>query len=195
MGIIVVSGRVSKAVYTDDFNRSNGVVGSNWTYGNGTQPQISSNAVAMTGSTDSFYPIKYAFSVNSDNFYVQATCTGTSSVSSGLLIRVAQANWSMYTLVLLNNSASQIGTATSATGGGYTSRTTGGPSYTTNDVVRIECSGNIYTAKKNGSTTISWTDSGGITTIGSSNRTGGLTVQRSSFTNSGGFDNFSMGDL
>lgn len=195
MGIIVVSGGISRALYTDDFNRANGTLGGNWTYGNGSQPQISGNVAVMTSTTDGYYPAKYNSSVNTNNYFVQATCTSTSSVASGLTIRVPTSGWAIFVLMMCTNSSSSIGTATSAAGGGYTNRTTGGPSYTAGDVLRIECSNNVYTAKKNGTTTITWTDTGLIVPIASSNRTGGLSVQRSSFTNSGGFDNFSMGDL
>lgn len=195
MGIIVVPSGVSKALYADDFNRANGSLGANWTNGNGSPPQITSNAAAMSGTTDGLYPSKYNSSVNTNSYFVQATCVSPSSVSSGILIRLPASGWSIYVILFCGNASSAIGTAASASGGSYTNRTTGGPAYANGDVLRIECVGNVYTAKKNGTSTISWTDSGLLVPIAASNRTGGVIMQRASFTNSGGFDNWSMGDL
>lgn len=195
MGVIVVSGGVSKALFNDDFNRANGSLGANWTNGNGTPPQITSNAAAMSGTTDGLYPSKYNSSVNTNSYFVQATCVNPTSVSSGIIIRLPASGWTIYVILFCGNASSAIGTANTSAGGGYTNRTTGGPSYANGDTIRIECVNNVYTAKKNGSTTISWTDSGNLVPVAATNRTGGLIMQRASFTNSGGFDNFSMGDL
>ncbi len=180
----------------DDFNRSNGALGANWSNGNGADPAVVSNAAAMVGTTGGYFPTRWVQTSATDRYRVQATLGATpNAVASGVLIR-ATTSWSIAVLAYVDNTGTIIYTVTSATGGGAVNRASNGTTWTSGDVLSIEADGTLYTIKKNSTTTIlTWTDSGGVVGTGASNRTGGLFVQRSGSTNSVAVDNWRLTDF
>jgi len=61
--------------------------------------------------------------------------------------------------------------------------------------MRIEAVGNVYTVYRNGVSHVNWTDSGGVITIGSTNRYGGLHEGDDNFTASCSLKTLTIGDL
>ncbi|MBB5915264.1 hypothetical protein BJY24_004131 [Nocardia transvalensis] len=195
-GVVPIPDIVAGARRSDDFNRANGAMGANWTLGNGTQPQISSNMAAQTGSSDGFFPARYnAGQSSTDRWYVEWVVGATpTSVASGVLIR-ARSDWTQAVAAGCYSSGTAIATVTSATGSGSVTRASNSTTFAAGDTLRVQADGNVYTVFKNGvSIGLSWTDSGGVIGTGSNNRWGGLYVQRSSFTNSAALNSWVLAD-
>lgn len=188
---------IPRASYSDNFTRSNGVLGSNWTYGNGSsEPAISSNTVQQTGSTDGYYPAVWHLPVLTDRFQVGITlASAPSGQASGIIIR-ANSTMTQQLVLLFNSSNTRLVSVPSATGASSTVEATSGTVCASSDQLIVQANGTTYTVLRNGSSMgLSWTDSGGVLSIGSAYRYGGLVVQRNSFVNSCSLSNWTMADL
>ncbi len=183
------------AAYTDNFTRSNGALGANWSNGNGSDPQIVSNQAAMGGTTDGYYPSRWASPAATDRWMVSVTYGATpSGTLSGALIR-ANSGWTQQVITGASNANTYIYTATAASGGTETQRATVATGFASGDTLKIVALGNLYTVYKNGTSILTWTDSGGVVGTGSANRNGGIWLQRASFVNSSPISLWTMSDL
>jgi hypothetical protein len=209
VGALTGTAGAAGAHYTDDFNRANSAtLGANWTaydtQGLGTEFRILSNtaAVSSTGIGANGFDIvfsEYNTALSTDNHKVAVTVAATKPDVVTLDVRsngtdYVQAEcpdgdvWLIYTIT----------GATAYVGGTVTQRAVTGAtqSFTASDVVSFEASGTAYTLKKNGSTILSWTDSGAAHTsfVDSSHRKVAIVIAALSST-SQAVDNFAADDI
>lgn len=161
---------------TDDFNRANGALGASWT-AIGTAPTIVTNR-AQAGTpgfnTTVFYAARHATPLTGDTQEVTfvpiaATANAAATVGGGAFLRCDSSGNRVE--VAITNTQVIIGTRISGTATNRaTASSTGTPS------VRMTAVGNVYSAYLNGSGTpaVTWTDSGGLVSIGSGNRYVGI---------------------
>lgn len=161
---------------SDDFNRSNGALGANWT-AIGTAPTIVTNrAEAGTPglNTTVVYAARHNTPLGSDTQEViwnPITATAGSSTSLGGAAFLRSTSGGDRVEVAITNTQVIINTRI---GGTSTSRATASASSPTS--VRMTAVGNVYSAYLNGSGTaaVTWTDSGNVITIGSTTRYVGI---------------------
>lgn len=161
---------------SDDFNRANGALGANWT-AIGTAPTIVTNrAQAGTPGFNStvFYAARHVTVLNGDTQEVTfvpiaATANAAATVGGGAFLRCDSSGNRVE--VAITSTQVIIGTRISGTATNRaTAASTGTPS------VRMTAVGTLYSAYLNGSGTpaVTWTDSGGLVSIGSGNRYAGI---------------------
>lgn len=161
---------------SDDFNRANGALGANWT-AIGTAPTIVTNrAQAGTPGFNStvFYAARHVTALNGDTQEVTfvpiaATANAAATVGGGAFLRCDSSGNRVE--VAITSTQVIIGTRISGTATNRaTASSTGTPS------VRMTAVGTLYSAYLNGSGTpaVTWTDSGGLVSIGSGNRYAGI---------------------
>ncbi|WP_454199608.1 hypothetical protein [Nocardia sp. Marseille-Q1738] len=179
--MFVVAGR-SGATYSDDFNRANGGLGSNWVTLTAA-PVISSNK-AQGGTTgpvnaSTVYGARWTAALLSDaqeSIATAVTPTGTASLGlgAGPFLRCNSSGDRVEALV--TNNTCFIFTRISGTPTQRASQA--GLTINSGTVVRITAIGNLYSVylAGSGTPTVTWTDSGGVIAIGSTTRYVGLTV-------------------
>lgn len=179
-----------KTDWTDDFNRSNGAIGSNWTtfaYGTDTTvvPEISSNAcrakaTATNNQNNQCSAIATATAAKclTDNMAARATMlAGENGLYMGPMVRCSSDGQNVvFALITSDSAATGIWTNIAGT---ITRRvSTATTAFNSNDVFELQASGNVYTLKQNpdgANTTIAtWTDSSNLFTPGSTKRYGGI---------------------
>lgn len=180
--------------YADNFNRADGVLGSDWTYRNGTSyPRIVSNQVAVGGTTDGYYECTWVDPCLTSEQYVECDMVTGGSRSSGIMLRYSGSGIGAILTWIGNNLA--IFTTTGWQGAGGVNRTGDVASGTTlaGKRLRFTAIGNVYTGYVDGVKAIEWIDTGSV--IPTTGRLGGLALQRANFSNSGSMDNWAFGDL
>lgn len=177
------------ASYTDDFNRANGAIGSNWGPSS-PQPTINTNA-AQNSTTSGNTPqiVEYlGGTMMSDHYAVHVTVktpvgtdrsTGTYFYVTARGNGTATQNDDRVVLVLSGGALSGRGIYTLSSSGTFSSvrLSLTSTTFATGDTATLEVNGNTYTAYKNGVSLGSWTDSGGIVPTDSSHRGFGFGTQ------------------
>ncbi|MFE7798989.1 hypothetical protein [Nocardia sp. NPDC057440] len=183
------------ATYSDNFNRSNGVLGSNWTYQvNTNAPTISSNVAACATSTANFYPVTWITALNGDDQVARANTSGSlTSTSAGLILR-SNSGMTAWVGALFNTARVSIVTGSAPVSVTVRVQIDGNPGIASGSLLEFRAVGNVYTLYDDGVQLVQWVDSGNVATVGSSNRLGGFGVQRISTTNSVSLDNFALMD-
>jgi hypothetical protein len=174
-----------------------------FTLGNGsTDPTMSSGSATETSSTDGWYPAVWATPVDTDSQYSQVKLTSApithlqtpSNNSSGPVVR-CNSGFTQWVMAGSDASGIYIMTATSGSGGTVTVRATYGTGPASGDVIKLQAVGNLYTLFRNGASVATWTDSGGVISIGPSNRLCGLFVSHGNFNGSCSMSTALFGDL
>ena len=194
------------ASYTDNFNRSNNAsLGASWTaydIGTTTYFRILSNECAAPSSLPLGYGLclsEYNTAVTSNNHKVSIT-VGATKPSSVLL--VLRSNGTDYVWAQCPDGAPWSINYTSGEATPYQgvnsiegNATVGSETFTAGDVLAVEASGDVYTIKRNGSTVLTWTDSGGDFTpyVDSSHRK--TAIGALVLTTADSLDNFLAGDI
>jgi hypothetical protein len=198
------------AHYSDNFNRTDAsTLGASWTaieVGLGTEFRILSNTAAVSSAGIGLYGLDIVISefnsaLSTDNHKVAVTMAATEPDEVYLFLRsdgidLVEADfvngdiWVIQTLT--GCSAPYLGDGTA------TARATTGAaqSFTASDVLSFEANGTTYTIKKNGTTILSWTDSGGAHTgyVNSAHRKVAMAIFASTST-SQAVDDFAADDL
>lgn len=189
----VVSAAEPGVDYVDDFNRADGVLGSDWTYRNGTSyPRISGNQVAVGGTTDGYYECTWVDPCLTSEQYVECDMVTGGSRSSGIMLRYSSSGVGVILTWIGTKLA--IFTTTGWQGAGGVNRTGDIEAGTlAGKRLRFTAIGNVYTGYVDGVKAIEWIDSGSV--VPTTGRLGGLALQRASFSNSGQLDNWAFGDL
>lgn len=171
----VASSRVSKALFTDDFNRANGALGSpDWSVISANLT-VDSNQLQGGGgkalrSADCF----------TDDMFSQVTIGSSTGGTFTLYVRTGSTSWPTIVVNVTPSSGNwAIVTDPTSSGGDHTTRASGSAGsgvVVAGVVVRLEALGNVYSLKVNGSSVGSWTDSGGAVTPGPSRRRTGVSI-------------------
>lgn len=194
----------------DNFDRSDSTgLGSNWTqYGNtgavGTGV-VSNTARSRIQTTDGTYYCRNRYNAdkaNTDDQYVKCSIAAVNSAASGRVSSIGLRGYNDGDLsggavvLYFENNTAYIGTVISGTS---TNRSGTLSAVAAGDAFELRAVGRVFTAYRNGSSIGSWTDTGAVTMLGSSYRSGALTSTsvRSFFTNyySYSLDNWEFGDL
>lgn len=182
-------------LFSDYFNRANGVLGANWTYGNGTvDPGVVSDAAQVSDTVNGFYPVYATTQAVSNNFYVQMSIGDTSNTQNGIIVRGAS-GFTLFAAAVINATTTGIFTFTSATGGGAIQQATVSTSWASGDVIRFECNNNTYVVRRNGVKILTWVDSALLIPMDTLHMSGGFYVNRGAGVNSCVLDNFILDNL
>ncbi|MFD6677479.1 hypothetical protein ACFWDA_24355 [Rhodococcus zopfii] len=176
-----------KKSYTDDFNRANGAIGSNWGPSS-PQPVVNTNAAQnSTASGNTPQLVEYLGGMMAtDNYAVTATIktpVGTSRVTTTYFYLLARGNGTATqdddrVLLVLSGAALSSGFYTINSAGTISSRHVAiSTAFVTGDTVTLEVNGNVYTAKRNGTTIATFTDSSGIVPVNAGHRGFGFGTQ------------------
>ncbi|MCC3311547.1 hypothetical protein [Nocardia africana] len=163
---------------TDDFNRADGGLGANWTTIGANAPVIASNR-AQAGTPGIGQTLAYiarhntALTTDTQEVVfvpIAATVGPTPAQGAGAFLRSTSAG--NFVCVSVTDTQAFINTYISGT---FTNRATSG-TISAPTSVRFTAVGNVYSVYINGSATaaVTWTDSGALIGIGSSNRYFGL---------------------
>lgn len=197
LGFTGVQG-VTRLTFSDNFDRADSTtLGADWTEWNitGNSMAIASNRLQCQGSgSGGGSHARWNTLSNTDDQFSQAelgpNLTGTVRMNvrglasdtvtmvSGLFTPNTGA-WDIRTSVAGSETVRASGTAATGSAG---------------QVVRFECSGNVYTLKVGGTTIGTWTDTGGVVTPGPTRRTVGIRIGVSG-SSTCNVDNWSGGDL
>ncbi|MEZ5152142.1 hypothetical protein [Rhodococcus zopfii] len=179
--------------YADNFNRSDGVLGSNWTYRNGTSyPRVSGNQVAVGGTSDGYYECTWVNPCLTSEQYAECDIMTAGSRSSGIMLRYSTSG--VGAILTWIGTKLAIFTTTGWQGAGGVNQTGDIEAGTlTGKRLRFTAIGNVYTGYVDGVKAIEWIDSGAV--VPTTGRLGGLALQRANFNNSGQLDNWAFGDL
>lgn len=167
---------------SDNFNRANGALGANWTTTAGTFA-ISSNTALVTAVTGAAALTAYTGTTFASNQYAQATYLAGGSWGGAIGVRLSNSAATGYILYGIAGSSSAIAKVVAGT---VTNIATGGPGFSTSDILRLEVTGTSITASQNGAVILTATDSSiasGYPGLGAIDFTGGV------------MDNFKGGDL
>lgn len=197
------SGSASAAVtiaytYTDNFNRANGVLGGNWVYGvSNISPQISGNQAAYTSTTAINGTARWVSATATDDQRVAFTTRSALTSQYDFLILRCNSGFTSWVGAIITTGGLQISTYTSGAAGGQTARATaaGDPGIASGSVVTFTAIGNTYTLYDDGVQKLQWVDSGGVATVGASNRYGGFGISRAGLTNGAPVDDFLFQDV
>lgn len=184
--------------YTDDFNRANAsTLGSNWRVDVNSQPQISSNhaqfKVPANGDGRAGNWVSYSAGLlSSDNYGVKfqlASPSGnlaTNNFTGGVLaVGDSFGSGTMcYGLVstgsgclIVTQSGTPITSGISSGQTGQTSRATTGTNAAVTDLFEFRRAGNVFTLLQNGSSLLTWTDTGNTVSSGATYRRFGMIVE------------------
>lgn len=169
----------------DDFNSyKSGYNGLGWPSGGKFQFQ---------GTTDGSQSIYITSQMSTDRMRVEASASGTTAVDCGVAIH-CDANGSYGVRVAV--SSSEIRVYTADWGGTFTQRATAGnTSGAARWSVEFIPGTSTYVVQKNGTTVVSWQDTGNLASRGKGRRSAGLRVSRSTFINSPSWDDFLVFDV
>lgn len=143
------------AVVTDNFNRADGGLGSNWATltGAGTIRIVSNQAAGPSSSTDS--AARYTATAIGADQYSQAIIQSGDNLDSGILCRCSSSAFSCY----FASPYASIQTLNKFTNGSFSTLSSGAGSINIGDTLRVEAEGTTIRYKKNGTQVISVTDS------------------------------------
>lgn len=176
--------------FTDDFNRANGSLGSNWLVNSGTPAQIANNAAqAFTTSTTST-PVSWGICnamqfASADAQYIEVICvtpasSGVSSLASFLILSnpgTPGTGMSMG-LMFYNNSSGIAIYSLSGQSATLRQGYSGTPTLGTGTKVAFSCVNGVYTGYVNDvQVGTPFTDSGNIVPRDASHRYGGFLLQ------------------
>lgn len=175
------------ALYTDDFNRANGAIGSNWGPSS-PQPTINTNA-AQNSTTSGNTPQLVEWlggELSSEHYAVTVTIktpVGTNRSTQTYFYVTARGNGTATqnddrVVLVVSGAALSSGIYTLSSGGTFTRRTTITDAFVSGDDATLEVNGNVYTAYRNGvAIGPAWTDSGGVVPTGVGRRGFGFGTQ------------------
>ncbi|MGV9744573.1 hypothetical protein ACWDTG_06625 [Rhodococcus zopfii] len=186
VGGFSATGTIKKS-YVDTFNRANGAIGSNWGPSS-PQPVVNTNAAQnSTASGNTPQLVEYLGGMMAtDNYAVTATIktpVGTSRVTTTYFYLLARGNGTATqdddrVLLVLSGAALSSGFYTINSAGTISSRHVAiSTAFVTGDTVTLEVNGNVYTAKRNGTTIATFTDSSGIVPVNAGHRGFGFGTQ------------------
>lgn len=162
---------------------------------------MSAGVASLSGSSDGFYPAAYTTTpADTDNFYTQMTLAGSIAAPNGSQNRIAgpgvrcNSTFTQGIYAAVDTTGIYIQTDTSGSGT-PTTRASLSVSCSVGDVIKLMATGNIYTVYRNGSFAVNWTDSGALTSTGTTFRYGSLIVSRNFFTNSGNLSTMTIADM
>jgi hypothetical protein len=151
---------------TDDFNRANGALGANWTTASGySAPTVASNQCAGGFGSGAWWNAD-AFNASGDQY---AQCTAQSAAGEMILI-VRASGTRFYSLYwAIGGSGSLVIVRSDANGNTTFLNNMGNVGTANGDTMRLEASGSTFTAKDNGVTKGTASDStytGGVPGVG-----------------------------
>ena len=204
----------SGAHYTDNFNRSNAsTLGASWTakdpFGIATQFRILGNTAALSATGIGAFGFdgvlsEYNSALSTDDHSVSLTVAATAPDFLNLYLRSNGGSEYIFATIAAGGTAditTVIGDSgyLAANGSGtVTTRNSsaGSQTITASDLFLFQAVGNVYTLKKNGSTLVSWTDSGGAHSsyVNSTHRKAAISIGGFSST-SQAVDNFTADDI
>lgn len=162
-----------KRAFSDNFGRADSTtsVGPMWVQHGANAMGISSNKAYVVG-TSVTGAVSYLYPLATDTPKVSATLNGSWSGTSLVYVFIA-AGSDMLAYAYVQ--ATGISIYSSALWGGGTSRASaGGLTIASGDVISIERSGTTYTARQNGTSRVTWNDSGGIVPVDARHRMVGI---------------------
>lgn len=188
------------ASYTDNFNRANATtLGSSWRVDVNSQPQIVSNHAQFktpnSGDGRAGNWVSYVTALNTDNYGVDIQLSSTSGSAAtnnftGAVLAIGDTFGSgmmCYGLVstgsgclIVTQSGAVNSPGISSGQSGQTSRATTATNVVNTDAISFKRSGNVFTLYKNGSSILSWTDTGNVVSSGSAYRRFGFIVEGNS---------------
>lgn len=187
-----------KASYSDPFTRANAAtLGASWTGRTSTVLKVDTN-VAVPDTLSSFCLDSYNSAMFTDDHKVTAVVTATSGLEGTLLYIRSNNSDSQIYAYMLNSGQWLIYSHTSTYNGSLSSPTQraitpASQSYTTGDSLSFEATGNVYTIRKNGTSILTWTDSGNAVPTGSTHREVAICYYASAASH--GIDSFTAVDL
>ncbi|WP_280305667.1 DUF7257 domain-containing protein [Nocardia neocaledoniensis] len=174
------------AYYADDYNRTNGAIGANYSTDTGQPCVISGNKLQITpqggGSGAATYVNTWRGGGNdgkmyTDNHEVRVQLTPSAyalATNNPVILYLAGDNGTNATGINVaaslysgGSTACTIATGSGATG---TTRASTATQVATNALVQFRRRGNVFTILVNGATHLTWTDTGGIVPTGASQR-------------------------
>ncbi|MGX1875875.1 DUF7257 domain-containing protein [Nocardia fluminea] len=174
------------AYYADDYNRSNGAIGSNYSTDTAAPLVINGNKLVITaqgmGANAATFVNTWRGGGNDGKMFtdnhevrVQLTPSGyTLATNNPVVIYLAGDNGTNATGVnvaaLLYSGGSTACTIATGSGATGTTRASTSTQVPTNALVQFRRRGNVFTILVNGSTHLSWTDSGAIVPTGAGQR-------------------------
>lgn len=179
-----------KADWWDNFTRSNGAIGSNWTtFGLGPDttvvPEIESNmmrakATATNNQSNPCFALATATAAQcaTDNMGASGVIVGTlNGLRHGPIVRASADGQNLVAAFITTDSAS-TGIWTRIAGTWTRRVSTSTSTFVNIDTFELRASGNVYTLAKNptglNTTVATWTDSGNLCAVGPSNRYCGM---------------------
>lgn len=177
--------------WTDEADRSDGVLGSGWTYKNGsTNPRIASGTINAIAS--GVFPAEYKRLLASADQYVATTVEQINTTANFLFLRGSgTATSGTFPLLAFSTAGSEIATATSWAFAGYTSRAAQATAIAVSDVIEFFVVANVYYQFVNGVLRgTPWPDTTPI--VNQTGRYAGLIAQDNNTTR---FGRLTVGDL
>lgn len=188
-----------KASYADAFTRANAAtLGTGWTGRTATVLKVDTN-VAVPDTLSSFCLDSYDSGMNTDDHKITAVINAAPSGTEGCLIYIRSNNTdSQIYAYMVNASQWLIYSHTSTYNGSLSAPTqraitAGANSFTAADSLSFEATGNAYAIKKNGTSILTWTDSGSAVPTGSTHR--GVAICYYASAANHGIDSFAAVDL
>ncbi|MEV2222771.1 hypothetical protein AB0E01_23175 [Nocardia vinacea] len=179
-GVGTLAATASTTLVSDNFNRSNGSLGSNWVTLGSNAPVIDTN-MAVGGNTGTIgtstaYLSRWTSARGSDNHSVacKAVATsldGSSSIASGLFVRAHASDGRLVLGAFTNN---KVGIYTFASLSDITTRVETSVTVSSGALIRFTAVSNAYRLYLNGTEVASWIDTSGVITPGSDRRHTGL---------------------
>lgn len=179
------------AAYSDDFN-DRSELGNLWLLKSSSSNQltVSFNKVAYYGITSGNQNGLYIYPTSSDRMFASAYLSTISLVVGDYVGIITNANRDLSQVVVL--AVNGLGTKIySGAWNSLTQRATTGTGGTGTYSIEYDPSTGIYTGRKNGSSIITWNDSGDLMDHGADNRYGGLRIVDTG----GTIDNFILKDF
>lgn len=179
------------AAYSDDFNDRSSL-GNQWLTKSSSSNQltVSFGKVAYSGITSGNQNGLYIYPTSSDRMFASAYLSTISLVVGDYVGIITNANRDLSQVVVL--AVNGLGTKIySGAWNSLTQRATTGTGGTGTYSIEYDPATGIYTGRKNGSSIITWNDSGDLMDHGSDNRYGGLRIVDTG----GTIDNFVLKDF
>ncbi|MRH86009.1 hypothetical protein GFY24_00765 [Nocardia sp. SYP-A9097] len=194
---VVVGGRS----YSDDFNRADSsTLGSNWRVDMNSQPKIVTNRALMktmgngdgrAGNWASYQGGTNTGKLATDNYGVKAQLISPGSIASDnltcIVLAVADTFGSGTSCLfgvttgsgcaIITQAGSPPGSGVGSGGSGQTIQVSTSTNIAVTDLIELRRVGNVFTAYRNGTSLLTWTDSSNIVSSGSTNRRFGLVVE------------------
>jgi hypothetical protein len=136
--------------WTDEADRSDGVLGSDWVYKNGsTNPRIASGTINSNAA--GIFPAEFNRRLAGPDQYASTTITQIGVTSNFLFLRGSGTGTSgTFPLLTFSNASSEIATVTSWALAGYVARATQATPVAINDFIEFFVISNVYYQFVNG---------------------------------------------